>query len=64
MIQSWRKISSKPLGNYKVFSVHSDTKLSPQTGREHEFFIIDSVNWVNVIALTHDRQMVMIEQYR
>ena len=27
-------------------------------------FVLDSVNWVNVIAVTSDQQLVMVEQYR
>ena len=38
-------------------------KLSPRTGKEHDFFVLDSVNWVNVIALTPDQKLVMIEQF-
>lgn len=64
MIQPWPKISSKPLGDFRVFSVRSVTKRSPRTGLPHEFFIIDSVNWVNVIALTPNREIVLVEQYR
>jgi len=64
VIQPWPKISEKRLGDFRVFSVRSVDKFSPRTGRVHEFFIIDSVNWVNVIALTPDRRMVMVEQYR
>src|SRR5205823_871097 len=30
----------------------------------HDVFVIDCVNWVNVIVLTPERQLVMIEQYR
>ena len=64
MIESWKKISSRPLGNYRIFTVRGDKKISPRTKEEHEFYVIDSVNWVNVIALTPDRQLVMVEQYR
>lgn len=64
MIQPWPKISSKPLGDFRVFSVRSVIKSSPRTGLPHEFFVIDSVNWVNVVALTPDRRMVLVEQYR
>jgi ADP-ribose pyrophosphatase len=64
VIQPWPKISSKPLGDFRIFSVRSVTKRSPRTGLDHEFFVIDSVNWVNVIALTPNRQMVLVEQYR
>jgi len=41
-----------------------DRLVSPRTGQEHEFYVFDSVNWVNVIAVTPDRQLVMVEQYR
>jgi 8-oxo-dGTP pyrophosphatase MutT (NUDIX family) len=64
MIQPWRKASSKSLGDFYIFSLREDLKISPRTGREHRFFVIDCVNWVNVIALTPDQQMVLVEQYR
>jgi len=64
MPEPWRKLSSKPLGDFKIFRIRSDRLVSPRTQREHDFFVIDSVNWVNVIALTPDRHLVMIEQYR
>jgi 8-oxo-dGTP pyrophosphatase MutT (NUDIX family) len=52
------------VGDFRVFSVRAVTKRSPRTGLPHDFFVIDSVNWVNVIALTPDRQMVLVGQYR
>ncbi|MEO6036522.1 MAG: NUDIX hydrolase [Verrucomicrobiota bacterium] len=64
MIRPWEKISSKKLGDFRVFSLRSDLKKSPRTGKEHDFFIIDSVNWVNIIAVTPNRELVMIEQFR
>lgn len=64
MIKPWQKISSKPLGDFHIFTMRSDKKVSPRTGKEHDFVILDSVNWVNVIAITPDQQMVMIEQFR
>ena len=64
MIQPWPVVSSKPVGDFRIFTIRSDIKRSPRTGREHDFFIIDCVNWVNVIAVTAQRELVMIEQYR
>jgi ADP-ribose pyrophosphatase len=64
MIQPWRKISSKALGDFRLFSVREDRKVSPRTGAEIDFYIIDTTNWVNVIAVTPDARMVLIEQYR
>ncbi len=64
MPEPWKKISSQPLGDYRIFRLRSDRVISPRTQQAHDFFVIDCVNWVNVIALTPDRQLVMIEQYR
>ena len=64
MIQPWKTIRSKLLGDFSIFKLRSQISVSPRTGREHDFFILDSVNWVNVIAVTPDRQLVMVEQYR
>src|ERR1041384_388934 len=64
MIRPWEKISSKALGDFKIFTLRSDRKISPRTRQEHDFFVIDCVNWVNVIAITPDHQLVMIEQFR
>ena len=64
MIKPWPTISSKPLGDFRIFSLRTDRKISPRTGAEHDFYVIDSVNWVNVVAVTPDQQLVMIEQYR
>ncbi len=64
MIQPWLKISSRQIGDFRIFRIRSDRKVSPRTGHEHDFFVIDSVNWVNVIAVTTARELVMIEQYR
>lgn len=64
MIQPWPKLGSKPVADFRIFTIRSDRKRSPRTGEEHDFYVIDSTNWVNVIPLTPDGQLVMIEQYR
>lgn len=64
MIKPWTKLSSTKLANYRIFSIRSDVKISPRTGAQHDFFVIDSVDWVNVAAVTPDNQLVMVEQFR
>ena len=64
MIKPWQKVSSTPLGNFRVFKLRSDRRVSPRTGKEHDFFVLESANWVNVIALTPDQEVVLIEQFR
>ena len=60
----WKKISSEPVGDFRIFKIRSDRSVSPRTQLTHDFFVIDCVDWVNVIAVTPDRHLVMIEQYR
>ncbi len=64
MIKPWQKLSSQPVGDFRIFSIRSDRKISPRTQQEHDFFVIDCVNWVNVIGITPDQQLIMVEQYR
>ena len=64
MIRPWKQIRSKLIGDFRIFKLRSDVKLSPRTGKEHDFYVLDSVHWVNVIALTPDQKLVMIEQSR
>jgi 8-oxo-dGTP pyrophosphatase MutT (NUDIX family) len=64
MLKPWEKISSQQLGDYRIFRLRSDRAISPRTHLTHDFLVIDSVNWVNVVALTPDQELVMIEQYR
>jgi len=64
VIKPWQKIRSKLICDFRIFKLRSDFKISPRTGKEHDFYVLDSVNWVNVIAVTPDQQLVMVEQYR
>jgi len=64
MIKPWQKLGTRAIADFHIFKLRGDRKISPRTGAEHEFYVLDSRDWVNVVALTADQQMVMIEQYR
>ncbi len=63
-IKPWQRISSEPRGDFRIFTIRADQVVSPRTQQAHDVYVIDCVNWVNVIAVTPDRHLVMIEQYR
>jgi 8-oxo-dGTP pyrophosphatase MutT (NUDIX family) len=44
--------------------VRKDVVLNPRTGQAHDMFVLEQPNWVNIIPLTPDEQVVMIEQWR
>ena len=64
MIEPWKRVGSRALGSFRIFDLREDRAISPRTGQEHDFFIISCTDWVNVIALTPDAHLVMVEQYR
>jgi ADP-ribose pyrophosphatase len=64
VIKPWEKLGSKAAGDFRIFTIRSEKKRSPRTQKDHDFYVIDSVNWVNVVALTSKDELIMVEQYR
>jgi ADP-ribose pyrophosphatase len=64
VIRPWKVTGSEPMLDGRVFKVRKDTTVSPRTGKTHEMFVLEQPDWVNVIPLTPDDQVVMIEQWR
>ena len=60
----WKTVRSGASHDFRIFKIHTDTKQSPDFKRIHDFVVIDSVDWVNVVALTPENQVVLVEQYR
>ena len=60
----WITLSTETLGAYPIFELSRSLQRSPLSGREHSFFRLDCPDWVNVIAVTDDGRMVLVEQYR
>lgn len=63
-MDSWNKLNSTPQGQYRVFDVRKDRAQSPTSGQAYDFYIIEAPDWVNVIPVTPDGQVVCIRQYR
>lgn len=63
-VEKWPRQASQPLHNYRVFTTRQDTRISPRTGQEHTFYVIESPDWINIIPLTAEGEVVMIEQFR
>ena len=64
MVKKWGLIKSEKLHSYRIFSTRRDIGVSPVTGMEYDFYIIEAPTWVNVVTVTTDNQIVLIKQYR
>lgn len=63
-VAPWQRKRSEPLADCRVFQVRRDVSANPRDGFEHDFFVIEAPDWINIIPLTADDRVVMIEQYR
>lgn len=61
---AWRRVESERVADCRVFQVRRDLALNPRGGAEHNFYCIEAVDWINIIPLTSEGEVVMIEQYR
>ena len=64
MIKPWPIIESTKNYITDLFSITTNRCRSPRTDQEHDFYVIDFPNWVQVIPITPDDQIVMVRQYR
>lgn len=36
----------------------------PESQKEGDFFVLNTASWVNILALTPEREVILVEQYR
>jgi 8-oxo-dGTP pyrophosphatase MutT (NUDIX family) len=63
-VAPWTTISREEIADCRIFTLDKVTRRSPLSGREGDFFMIQTKDWVNVIAITEDENLVLIRQYR
>jgi ADP-ribose pyrophosphatase len=63
-VDSWHKEETEPLGDYTVFRLRRDRSRAPHTGDAHDFFVLEAPDWINVIPVTPEGEVVLIRQYR
>jgi ADP-ribose pyrophosphatase len=60
----WEKLGQTALATTRVFTVQSVRYRHPVRQAERDFFVINAPDWVNVLALTPDRHLVLVRQFR
>jgi len=63
-LQPWQQLSEETLFQYKVFRARRSRRRSPRTGAEIGFFLMDTPDWVVVLPITVDDQVVLVRQFR
>ena len=60
----WEVLDEESVAECRVFEVYREHCRHPVDGRESDFYTIGSRDWVNTLALTPKRELVMVQQYR
>ena len=63
-IKPWRRKETSRLADCRVFTVSESVSICPRTEDEHRFYFIDSADWVNIVPITENREIVFIRQFR
>jgi len=63
-LEDWEKAGGEEVSDFRVFRVRRFRARSPRTGGLRPFSVIDSGDWVNMIALTPGDEAVLVRQFR
>jgi ADP-ribose pyrophosphatase len=61
---AWKLGARIPAADYRVFTTAFVDGIHPRTGATKRFSLIEAVDWINVIAITAQQQVVLIRQFR
>jgi ADP-ribose diphosphatase len=60
----WQIVQSEHTADYHVFRTRVDTARSPRSGDLHQFVVLDTPDWVNIVALTPEDRVILVRQFR
>ena len=62
--QRWKRSEPISRQDYGIFAVQQVSAVSPRTNKSGTYVELVAPDWVNVIACTVDRKMILVRQYR
>ena len=51
-LRRWETLGASSVYDCRVFSVTEHRRRSPRTGELHDFYVLESSDWVNIVPLT------------
>lgn len=64
MIRDWDELGTRVRLDCKIFRLEERRFRSPRTGVERDFVVFSGADWINVLAITPEEEVVLIRQYR
>jgi ADP-ribose pyrophosphatase len=60
---TWKTVESRKVYSTRIFNLHHHRRHHVQRGH-HDFYVLEAPDWINIIPLTDDEQVVMVRQFR
>jgi 8-oxo-dGTP pyrophosphatase MutT (NUDIX family) len=64
LVVRWKTVEDRFIADLKIFKATYKKRENPLTHVTGDFTVLESPDWVNIIALTDDNRIVMVEQFR
>lgn len=61
---AWTRVSDGPVHDYQILTVHEMQVRDPRNGSLHPRVHIQAPDWVNVVPITSDGDVVLVRQFR
>jgi ADP-ribose pyrophosphatase len=63
-LSSWSRLHDESHADCRIFKVRKSRFHRRSDQKEGDFFVLDTNDWVNVLALTKSEELVMVRQFR
>ena len=60
-IEAWQLKEIEKIADCRVFSLHQTVSESPLSGDDHNFYVLETADWVNVVPVTSSNEIVCIK---
>ena len=60
----WENLGERSLAETRIFDVKGRRYRHPVRGTEREFVVVEAPDWVNILALTPQGHLVLVNQFR
>lgn len=60
----WQILKRTHLLNTPIFDLYSQECRPPDSSKTGDFFVMDAPNWINILPITQNNEVILVEQYR
>jgi ADP-ribose pyrophosphatase len=60
----WEILDDRGVDDFGIFKTRKSRRRNLRNGSEFEFFLMEGLDWANIVALTSNNEVVLTRQYR